>query len=99
MKMKYEKPAITVERYELTQTIAACGIKIGFVNGPCVTSDPHATEEMVYLAIQGYFTAGVGDFSGCAELIPVGEDENGMCYHTNATTNPNASGNGAVFNS
>lgn len=88
--MKYEKPAITVERYELTQAIASCGVKICFTDSGCVAGDPHATLEMKYMAIQGWFTYGVNGSAPCAQLVPGGSNENGTCYHSNV---------GGAFNS
>ena len=79
MKKKYMAPAIAIERYELTQSIAGCSTKIGFLNSACVEKDPDATPEMKDLAGFGFFTD-----SKC-DLSAVGMDSNdGICYHTNA---------------
>lgn len=81
MKKQYVSPVITVEHYELTQTIAACTLKIG-ANGTsaCVIADPDATNEMKSLAkYDGYFAS-------CADSsLQVGDEiGDGICYHTNA---------------
>ena len=79
MKKTYMAPAIAIERYELTQSIAACSIKIGFLSSDCVKKDPDATDQMRDLAWTGFFTDNKCDLSA------VGMDGNdGICYHTNA---------------
>ena len=83
MKKKYMAPAIVIERYELTQSIAGCSTKIGFLNSACVEKDPDATPDMKDLAGIGFFTDS-GNGKGCL-YFPVGMDANdGICYHTNA---------------
>lgn len=78
MKKKYEKPLIAVENYVLSQAIASCEIKIGFVNSTCVLNDVDAPDGCKSLAVIGYFT-------GVCELQPIGMDPNdGICYHTSA---------------
>lgn len=81
MKMKYEKPLVAVEHYELTQTIAACAAKVGFLNSACVLDDPTATNEMKGLAQIGWFVEGY-----CDLFTVGGSTEDGLCYHTNANT-------------
>lgn len=79
MKKKYAAPAIAIEHYELTQTIAACETKIGFLDSECVKKDPDSTNQMKDLAWSGYFTA------GACEEYPEGMDaKDKICYHTNA---------------
>lgn len=79
MKKKYMAPAIEIERYELTQSIAACSTKIGLLDSDCVKKDPDATNPMKDLAWTGFFTD-----DNC-DLSAVGMDSNdGICYHTNA---------------
>lgn len=78
MKRQYEKPLIAIEHYELTQSIAACSRKIGFLNSQCVINDPDATTQMKSLAAANWFTNGY-----CAKSVIEGSDENGICYHTN----------------
>lgn len=69
---------IAVEHYELTQSIASCSLKIGFLNSACVLNDPDSTPEMRNLAAAFMFTSGQ-----CVNAPIVGSDEDGVCYHTN----------------
>lgn len=80
MKLMYEKPMMAVERYELTQSIASCVRKIGFLDSACVIADSDSTDEMISLAEErNYF------ISGCARVPSEGETtKDGVCYHTNA---------------
>lgn len=79
MKKQYEKPTLAVEYYQLTQAIAACVTKIGFLDSDCVKKDPDATHHMKDLAYAGYFV------SGC-DQVPTDMDQNdSICYHTNAS--------------
>lgn len=78
VKKQYEKPAMIVENYVLTQSIAACDIKIGFTDSNCVKNDPDATPEMKSLAWNFWFVSG-----SCAKAVVGGSDEDGICYHTN----------------
>lgn len=78
MKKKYEKPLIAVENYVLSQAIASCETKIGFVNSACVFNDEDAPDGYRHLAGIGYFTE-------ACELQPKITDQNdGICYHTSA---------------
>lgn len=78
MKKQYEKPTLAVEYYQLTQAIAACVTKIGFLDSACVKQDPDATNQMKNLAWEGYF------MTGC-DQVPTDMDQNdSICYHTNA---------------
>ena len=82
MKKKYEASRISIEYFEMTQSIASCATKIGFLNSECVKKDPDATRQMKDLAWEGYFTA---EPNGCGAGAPVDMDENDKyCYHTNA---------------
>lgn len=76
--MKYEKPQVAVEYYNLSQGIAACSIKISLTDGLCVLKDEDSTPEMKDMVFGGYFA------SGCDQL-PSYEDtnENGTCYMYN----------------
>ena len=77
MKKQYEKPMLAVEYYQLSQSIAACATKIGFLNSECVVKDPDATNKMKDLAYSDYFVE-------CIES-PTGMDkDDSICYHTNA---------------
>ena len=78
MKKKYEKPLIAVENYVLSQAIASCETKIGFVNSACVLNDVDAPDGYKRLA-------NIGCFTGVCEWQPIGMDQNdGICYHTSA---------------
>ncbi len=74
MKMKYEKPMIAVENFELSQAIAACVTKISFNNHICVQEDPDAME-FWGLAHQGYFT------ENCKFSADSPENDS-ICYHS-----------------
>lgn len=80
MKKIYVAPAIAVEHYELTQAIAACATKIGFLNSECVKNDADATNQMKELAWVEFFTE-----QGNCSVHAVGMDDyDKFCYHTNA---------------
>lgn len=83
MKMKYEKPLVAVERYELSQAIAGCVIKIG-ANGTrtCILNDEDAPPAMRSDANLGRFAD-----STCLPFnrVNVGELFDGSCYHTQAS--------------
>lgn len=82
MKKQYIKPMLAVEYYELTQAIAACATKFGFMNSECVKNDADATAQMKDLAWAGFFT----DSNNCA-AFPEGMDgTDAICYHTNANS-------------
>ena len=79
VKKQYEKPMLAVEYYQLSQSIAACETKIGFLNSECVIKDPDATKQMKHLAGIDFFV------EGNCDAPPTGMDENdSICYHTNA---------------
>lgn len=79
MKKQYEKPMAAIEYYQLTQSIASCATKIGFLNSECVKNDVNATDQMKDLAWANWFVEGY-----CAEY-GVGMDKyDSICYHTNA---------------
>ena len=80
MKKQYVKPMIAVEYYELTQAIASCATKIGFLSSDCVKNDPDATNQMKDLAWSGFFV----DSNNC-DSYPEGMDAyDSICYHTSA---------------
>lgn len=81
MKIPYEKPAMAIERYELTQAIASCAVKIGFMNSECVEHDADAPKGMKDLAAVGYF---VDTPINCAKRATATPFEDGVCYHTSA---------------
>ena len=80
MRAKYEKPMIAVERYELSQTISACAIKIASTGNDCVRYDPDTPWEMRELAFNNQMIFN----TGCQMLINTGSTSTGICYHTNA---------------
>lgn len=81
MKKKYTAPMISIEHYELTQSIASCETKIGFLSSDCVKKDPESTDKMKDLAWSGFFT----DSTNCG-AYPEGMDKSdSICYHTNAS--------------
>lgn len=77
MKMKYEKPLVAVDRYELSQAIAGCGIKVNYLDSICVLSDPDVPNISKSYASNGWFTEG-----NCARFTIAGMDYDGICYHT-----------------
>lgn len=78
MKKQYIKPMIAVEYYELTQSIASCATKIGFLDSNCVKNDPDATDQMRALAWDNFF------IEGHCQDYPYGMDgSDKICYHTN----------------
>lgn len=82
MKKVYEKPLVAVERYELSQAIAGCVIKIG-PNGTnsCIIKDPDTPEAMRSHAELG----GFANYT-CLPMnyVNVGQMFDGICYHTQA---------------
>ena len=78
MKKQYEKPTLAVEYYQLTQAIAACVTKIGFLDSDCVKNDTDATNQMKNLAWEGYF------MTGCDQVPTDMDQDDSICYHTNA---------------
>lgn len=83
MKMKYEKPLVAVDLYELSQSIAGCDIKIGHMDSYCFLVDDDVPGPTKSWAAQGYFVDGI-----CQKFVTAGTTYdgvfNGMCYHTNA---------------
>lgn len=78
-KKKYIAPVVTIEHYELTQTVTSCERKIGFMSSECVINDADSTDQMKDLAYSSFFN------SGQCEVYPKGMDEyDSICYHTNA---------------
>ena len=78
MKRQYVVPGLTIERYAMTQSIAACDIKIGFLDSDCIINDFDSTVDMKDYAWQGWFASG-----NCMEEVYAGVDYDGICYHTN----------------
>ena len=83
MKMKYEKPMVAVERYELSQSIASCAIKMGpSGTNYCILNNTVGLEEMRDWAYHGYFTGSAG---GCDFTPDIDQEFDGICFHTQAT--------------
>lgn len=80
MKMKYEKPLVAVDRYELSQAIAGCGIMVNSVDSLCFLSDPDVPNITKSYAANGWFT----EAGNCVLQTIAGMDYDGMCYHTQA---------------
>lgn len=81
MKRAYQKPTLEVESFAITQQITSCaGIKIGFTDYNCVLNDPDATWQMkTYAKEEGWFID-----TNCRTNAIGMNDDNGICYHTNA---------------
>lgn len=80
MKKKYTAPTIAIEHYEVTQAIASCATKIGFLNSECVKNDPDVTDQMKDLAWSGFFT----EQGSCVAYAEGMDGMDKICYHTNA---------------
>lgn len=79
MKRNYVTPMIAVEHYDLTQSIAACVVKINIKSSDCVLNDPDGEGHMADMAEIGWFAAG-----HCIDEWTIDMDSNnGVCYHTN----------------
>lgn len=81
MKKEYVTPEIAIEHYEVTQAIASCATKIGFLSSECVKNDPDATTDMKDFAWSGFFT----DEGGCENSAIDMDEYDSICYHTNAS--------------
>lgn len=83
MKMEYQKPMAAVEFYQLSQSIAACAIKINLLDNSCVVYDADTPEEMRSIAFDfpNYFS------TPCDIVCTNNQNYDGLCYHTqlNAT--------------
>ena len=73
----YTKPAVLVERFSVTESLANCNaMRLNFMDPNCVLKSPNATEEMKGLAQIGYFmTSG-----GCPQQATDGA----LCFITSA---------------
>lgn len=79
MKMKYEKPMVAVDRYELSQAIAGCsGIKVSLESSACFLNDPDVPAISKAYAANGWFTAN----GKCSIQTVSGVTYDGICYHT-----------------
>jgi hypothetical protein len=77
MKLKYEKPMVAVDRYELSQSIAGCVIIVNYTDSNCFLNSgvPDLFKE---LASSGWFVG------GCALFTQDGASFDGVCIHTSA---------------
>ena len=85
MRIKYEKPLVAVERYELSQAIAGCVIKIGpSGTRTCVRTDADTPPIIREYANNGYFSDNT-----CLPIdnyiVKPGMQFDGICYHTSAS--------------
>ena len=90
MKMKYVKPALVVETFTLTQSIATgCG-----VTSDSTLGDPNMWTKATCAWNVGGFTAFLADSPACEGAEQVGENDDffGVCYN-----NPN--GGATIFGS
>lgn len=84
MKLTYQKPLVAVERFELSQSIAACSIKIALSSNACVRRDVDTPDEMRSIAFSYpmYFAQGC-DQAGGYDVIASSDFNNDLlCYHT-----------------
>ena len=81
--MKYEKPIVAVDLYELTQSIAGCTITVSFTDSGCFLNSPNVPPEMKAFAANGWFVE-----SNCLIHTVAGTTYDvvydGMCFHTPA---------------
>ena len=85
MKMKYEKPLVAVERYELSQAIAGCVIKIGpSGTRTCIRTDADTPAVIRSRANDGYF-ADITCLPLDGFMVTPGTQFDGVCYHTSAS--------------
>lgn len=80
MKRSYVNPMIAIEHYALSQAIAACATKIGFLDSECVLKDIDSTDQMRDFANVGFFT----EKGECDSYAQGMDDFDAICYHTNA---------------
>lgn len=86
VKKVYEKPAVGVENFALSQQISACVyLKVGFNSSSCITENRDQSDKLIPgyghllgLAKAGYFW----DPSGCQILGSFATDNDQICYHT-----------------
>lgn len=73
----YTKPAVLVERFSVTESLANCNaMRLNFMDTKCVLDSPNATDEMKGLALMGFFmTSG-----GCPQQATDGA----LCFITSA---------------
>ena len=92
MKQKYMKPAIVMERFELSQSIADnCGATPG---GGTLGRPAHWSKNSCgwFIDAETILWFDTGEFGSCNEHLKEGEDFDGLCYN-------NPAGGQAIFNS
>lgn len=87
MKMKYQKPMVSVDQFKLSQAIAGCGFNVGFTDSLCFLTSKETPAATKALAALGYFTP-----DGCDLVINAGvtfdehgnpsNNYDGICIHT-----------------
>ena len=88
MKMKYEKPMVSVDQFKFSQAIAGCAINVGYTGSLCFLTSPESPPATQALASIGYFT----DQGNCVATMDAGvtfDDQgnpsnnyDGICIHT-----------------
>lgn len=75
---KYEKPAVLVERFSLSESLANCSAyRVNFMDTQCVLDRQDSLPpEMIFLATHGYFMT----VDGCTYR----PTEGAVCYQTSA---------------
>ena len=82
MKKQYVKPMLIAEHFTLTQSIAACTTKIGFLDSQCVIKDPDSSHHMLDFAFDNFFVGGHCMDAYADDM----SEEDQYCYHTNINT-------------
>lgn len=78
MKLTYQKPMMKLEAYAVAQAVPSCSIQISFTDSMCVINDPDSSTIMKDLAWSGFFG------NGCQMSAAGMEEDDSICYHTNA---------------
>lgn len=88
MKMKYEKPMVSVDQFKLSQAIAGCSINVAYTGSLCFLTSSEALEATKALASIGYFT----EQGNCVATMDAGvtfdkygnpsNNYDGICIHT-----------------
>lgn len=80
--MEYQKPIVAVEHYKLSQSIAACSIKINSLDNACVVYDNDTPNEMRSIAYlyPEYFS------TPCQTNAATIQDNDSICYHTQVSS-------------
>lgn len=76
--MKYEKPMAAVEFYSLSQSIAACTIRISYLDNNCVIKDsdtPVETRSIAYVKRHLFSIE-------CQQNATLMDGNDSICYHT-----------------